>query len=168
MIRSDDGSFDPLDSTNLASRTANVAASAARISALLSNPVLSAAGGLVRFSVEGFTTGSINSWNATLLPAYGTPFTTDIMHNGTEVESKALAAAFAAQVKCSYLKAESQTVANCRTKNVFPGEYYLALQYGSATYIFASTKLKAELSISSITPSYGSIGGGTLLTITGG
>lgn len=160
-VQNEDGTFDALGGS---SHSLEVSASGNRISDLLSSQKLSAAGGTVRFSIDGsteFNTSNLNTWRISLIPAFDTNFSVAGTH-------KAINSSFGTKLPCHVPTAENDTLVNCTTGKVPPGRYFLLLETGAATYLYAAQPIQSVLSISSVTPSTGSIGGGTSLTLTGG
>jgi hypothetical protein len=140
---------------------------------------VAAAGGMLTFNVTGLDTATAADWTVQLVPTFTTDFTTDAAAAG---RAAAAALAPAAAVPCHYPEALSATQVTCRLGLFAPAEYRLAVSTGAAgvagTLVSASAAAAAGadastgvvgvlLGVTSVSPSAGSIGGGTLLTITG-
>lgn len=170
-VQGDDGTFDPSTSMKRASWTVNVAepnTTGWRVAELLSEAALSVEGGSIRFRVEGFSTSSIKSWRVQLLPEFD--LTT---LNFSDAQALAIVnASMASGIACTSPTAEGSDVASCSLRVVPPGRYMLAVTVLGSTYILLPSGggagvLSSAYGLYSVTPSLGSIGGGTQLTLRG-
>lgn len=168
-VQSDDGTFDPSTAMKAAAWTLNMTDAGAggwRVADLLSDPALPVEGGTVRFRVEGFAASSIT--RVQLLPEFSlTGF------NFTDSSQVAkINASMATGISCGNAVAEAADVASCKLRVVPPGTYLLAVTAMGATHILAPQPgapavLTSSFGLYSVQPCQGSIGGGTLLTLTG-
>jgi hypothetical protein len=119
---------------------------------------LSAAGGTVSFRLDAGTPFSAVA-NAFLLPAFSLDFSASVP------PAAAVAAAFAARKQLRGLSCADGQNCSGSSPALRPGSYLLMVQGSSGWVVLSSQVLTVALSISSISPSNGSIGGSTLLTI---
>lgn len=177
-VESDDGSFDPVTSKRSAPWTLNVTAPGAggyRVAGLLSDPALPVEGGTIRFRVEGLTTSNVNTWSIRLLPLFDAA---SLNFTDSEQLTRVNTSLSGQGITCGSAVAEAPDVASCRLRVVPPGQYVLAVTADGATHILqpntsepagssARGILSSAFGLFSVSPSRGSIGGGTVLTLSG-
>lgn len=133
--------------------------------ALVAPSSMGAAGGSLTFSLDtartawaaGITSAALGMW---LLP--GT-------FSGTSSTSGAVARALDAMRPCrgALLIDAASGTGTCDTGPLPAGQYTLALALPTGSWLLAASALDVALSVTSVYPGQGSIGGGTILTITG-
>lgn len=177
-VESDDGSFDPSTSKKLATWNVNVTdpgAGLPRVAALLSSPALPVEGGTVRIRVEGVTTNSSKRWSIRLLPA----FNLGSLDYADVEQTSRVNASLAGGIACRNLVVEAADVVQCNPAGVVPpGKYLVAVTVSGTTYILLPNMteppgspsrgdLQSWFGLFSVSPRQGSIGGGTMLTLSG-
>lgn len=176
-VRSDDGTYDPLTSMKHSTWTINITVPGGggwRIGALLSDPALPVGGATVQFQVEGIPTSKIRQCRVQLLPF----FDTDAANFSDAAQLAAINASMTSGVDCTNAAALTADTVSCSIKTLQPGSYLLAVTVAGFTYILAPNTsepvgspargvLGAAFGLFSVTPSLGSIGGGTLLSLQG-
>jgi hypothetical protein len=124
----------------------------------------------VRFTVRGgLNVSDAPSWRVSLLPS----FSTDAFAADPTTAYATLSAALAAAVPCVGPAAggggDTTDYVECSVGSKFgQGSYLLALQVpGGTMYVLPSPAIKVLFAVTGVTPNTGSIGGGTMLNITG-
>jgi hypothetical protein len=123
---------------------------------------------------------SVSATNATqqCLPTESTAGNSTVNTEGCSLEEllAAVGASLAGAQPCYHPVALGLRSASCSARGVPVGKYLLGLQLNGALYVLPPSHegttgdphvLVAELSVSGVWPEVGSIGGGTLLTVTG-
>jgi hypothetical protein len=167
-----DGPSNTTHSASLANSTLSVSASMPVIAAITSPTAISLAGGSLSIQLSGEPAASSIA-SVQLLSAFAALSGLDLSSAGMA----GAAAALAAPLPCLNVRAAGSPGAfSCSLGSVPRGSYYLLLSTYDASSrasnttvasLFTQQTLAFELSISSVQPALGSIGGGTLLTISG-
>jgi hypothetical protein len=135
---------------------------------------LSLAGAEIVFAEEGFNTSSISQWRVQLVPAVD--LTAANMTDPTVLTS--INSSLVSGISCSSVSAQDTSTEFCKLRVVPPGTYWLAVTHMGATHILQPNLsapdnskerglLKSRFGVHSVSPTIGSIAGGSLITITG-
>lgn len=117
----------------------------------------------------GLNTSDVPNWQVSLIPQ----FPTDLITTDPAAASAALSASLAASLPCNSPQEvtpatnSSGGTVGCTIGRMGQGAYMLAVQAGMTMYILPSPMMQVTFSVTGVTPQIGSVGGGTLLNITG-
>ncbi len=138
---------------------------------LVSDPDLQGTTGTISLNLTGFNASGSGAWTVTLLPAFGTNFSDAAAAAGVAV------AFGGTRAPCYNLVATADdstnsTLVNCTVKGAPSGDYFVSLTAEPNIEVLwtnasGGSAITSRLSITSVGPARGSIGGGTLLTING-
>ncbi|EFJ47175.1 hypothetical protein VOLCADRAFT_92352 [Volvox carteri f. nagariensis] len=111
-------------------------------------------GGVITLSLTGTTASQVTS-------VFMVPFISSLL-NYTEAS-----AAYKARVACTDVTAGSSGTLTCTSPALRSGRYHTLAVLSSGLQLLSTDTILFELFITSVSPNLGSIGGGTLVTITG-
>jgi len=136
------------------------------------------AGGTFTFNTTGGINTSLSSWEVLLLPAKASLMASESSRRLLATQSLLASAvtpqALANAVQCTNKVAAPDGTVTCDVGVVPSGTYVLGMvRFGSLTadsvgaVLLSSQVITVELDVTSVSPSIGSIGGGTVLTVRG-